>query len=217
MRSLVVANTFVGSDNSQLPITLASFTAQVNPSGAGVLLNWRTLSEIENLGFYVQRRPVNTTAWTEIPNSFIPGHGTTNEPHDYTFVDNTITVAGRYQYRLRQVDLSGPEHFTDPVEVNVPLTSVEEVAPRVFALFQNYPNPFNPETVIKFSVENSAPTKLEVYNYIGQSVATLFNDVAEAGRYYRVRMNGSNLASGVYFYRLTSSTRTDLKKLLLLK
>lgn len=98
------------------------------------------------------------------------------------------------------------------------MTAVNEgSAPKVFALAQNYPNPFNPETQIKFTVASTGNATLRVYNLIGQEVATLFNGVAEAGQYYNVKLNGSNLTSGVYFYKLESSGKSDLKKFMLLK
>lgn len=107
-------------------------------------------------------------------------------------------------------------NYTEPVHVDV-ITGVPEPALREFALKQNYPNPFNPETIVKFSVENTARATLEVYNVLGQKVATLFDEIAEAGQYYKVRLNGTSLASGMYIYRLQSGTRTDVKKMLLLK
>lgn len=177
-----------------------------------------TISEINNYGFYVQRRRDNETQWTEIPGSFIPGHGTTTEPQFYSYVDNTITEIGLYHYRLRQVDLDGTSHLTPSISINITsLMSVEEFAPRVFQLLPNYPNPFNPTTTIKFSVENTARTTLELFNMLGQKAATLFDDVAEAGRYYHVKVEGSSLASGMYIYRLQSGARSDVRKMLLLR
>jgi hypothetical protein len=210
---------YIGADelSTPLPVQLGSFTARINPNGSGVLLEWMTVSEINNYGFYVQRRRDNEQQWTELP-GFVPGHGTTTEPQFYSYVDNTITEIGLYHYRLRQVDLDGTSHLTPAISINITsLTSVEEIAPKVFQLLQNYPNPFNPATTIKFSVENTGYTTLELYNVLGQKVATLFSDVAEAGRYYRVKVDGTTLASGMYIYRLQSGNRTDLKKMLLLK
>jgi hypothetical protein len=99
------------------------------------------------------------------------------------------------------------------------VTSVlpDERHPSRFTLDQNYPNPFNPETVIRFSVETTGKTTLEVFNLVGEHVATLFEGVAESGQFYNARFNGKELASGVYFCRLHSGMRVDLKKLLLLK
>ncbi len=197
-----------------LPITLASFTGTVIENNR-VRLEWRTISEINNYGFYVQKRTVGVQEWTEIPNSFVPGHGTTNEPQYYTYTDPT-PITTSTQYRLKQVDLDGTIHYTDPIQVELP-TGVPEVAPREFVLKQNYPNPFNPATAIKFSVETTDRATLEVYNTLGQKVATLFDGIAEAGQYYTVQFDASGLSSGVYFYRLESGKRSDLKKLVLLK
>ncbi|MFN0159280.1 MAG: T9SS type A sorting domain-containing protein, partial [Bacteroidota bacterium] len=214
--SLSVRQTFIGADNGPLPVQLASFTG-VFVNG-GVRLNWRTISEINNYGFYVQNRrtgEVGNTGWLDVANSFVAGHGTTNEPHDYSFLDNT-PPRGNLQYRLKQVDLDGTEHFIEPISVSV-LTAVREQAPLEFSLKQNFPNPFNPTTEIMFSVEQSGKAVLDLYNLLGQKVATLFDEEAEAGYYIRVTLNASNLASGMYLFRLQSGNRNALKKLLVLK
>ena len=203
----------VGNEDA-LPIQLASFTGTII-AGNRVRLDWQTASEVNNYGFYIQRRAANVGEWTEIDGSFVPGHGTTYVPQYYSYTDHVPLTAAR-QYRLRQVDLDGTSHFTDPIQVDNP-TSVPEVAPRVFTLMQNYPNPFNPSTEIKFSVETTNHARLEVYNTLGQKVATLFDGIAEAGQYHKVRFNASGLSSGVYFYRLVSGNRTDSKKLTLLR
>jgi polyisoprenoid-binding protein YceI len=210
---------YKGADepDQPLPITLVSFTAQPNPNGRGVRLDWMTVSEIANFGFYVQRRSAGQPTFSEVPGSFVPGHGTTNEPHEYSFVDSTMTVPGTYSYRLRQQDFDGTSHYSWIVTIDLLTLSVTELAPREFKLFQNYPNPFNPSTEIKFSVETTGRAVMEVYNVIGQRIATLFNDVAEAGRYYKVTLNGALYSSGVYFYRLQSGKRSDIKKMMILK
>ncbi len=211
------AGTFTNRNDIPLPVQLSRFIATV-VNQRQVRLDWTTVSEVNNYGFYVERRAQSVEQWLEVPNSFIAGHGTTNERHDYTFTDPSPGAPSVW-YRLRQVDLDGTVHYTEPIQVSGILTSVEEKerAPIEFALKQNYPNPFNPSTEIKFSVETFERTSLEVFNIIGQKVATLFDDVAEPGQYYKVRFGGANLASGIYLYRLQSGKRSDLKKLLLLK
>jgi hypothetical protein len=216
-KAITDSGTYVPPDNTPLPITLASFTARVLPNGNRVKLDWTTLTEINNYGFFVQRRRDSDSTFVDVPNSFIPGHGTTTEPHSYTFVDSTLTSTGRYHYRLKQIDLDATVHYSSSIIVDILLMSVIENAPHEFKLMQNYPNPFNPETKIKFSVENTAHTTMHVYNVIGQHVATLFDGIAEAGRYYTVRLDGSGLASGLYFYRLDSGKKSDLKKMMLIK
>jgi hypothetical protein len=100
------------------------------------------------------------------------------------------------------------------------MTSVSplpELVPLEFALYQNYPNPFNPSTTILFTVPAREETTLKVYNILGQEVAVLFNDIAEAGEYHRVVFDASRLASGIYFARVQSGGKTLLKKMTLLK
>jgi hypothetical protein len=86
-------------------------------------------------------------------------------------------------------------------------TGIEPVAghgiPNSFKLEQNYPNPFNPSTEIQFQISRASHVALVVFNVLGQEVATLVNDVKQAG-VYRVTFDASRLSSGVYFYRLVA-------------
>ncbi|MEW6510859.1 MAG: T9SS type A sorting domain-containing protein [Bacteroidota bacterium] len=210
----VPAGTLNNLNTSPLPIQLASFSAAV-VSANSVKLTWSTLSETENYGFEVQRSSEKTSGFASLAGSFIPGHGTTIEPQSYTYTDATAG-SGSYYYRLKQIDRDGTVHYSEPVATSG-TTDVKERAPIVFALMQNYPNPFNPTTEIKFSVENTGRATLRLYNILGAEVATLFDGMAEAGQYYKVRVDGSRLASGVYFFRLESFAKSDLKKMVLLK
>ena len=93
--------------------------------------------------------------------------------------------------------------------------------PDVFALHQNYPNPFNPVTSIRFDVPEESRVLLDIYNVTGQKVATLVNGNMQPG-FHSIRWNGTNekgkqLASGMYFYRISSSKFTEVKKLILMK
>jgi hypothetical protein len=97
------------------------------------------------------------------------------------------------------------------------VTSVKERAPLSFGLEQNYPNPFNPSTTIGFTLDRTGMTTLKIYNVVGQEVATLVNEVLEAGVYHQKQFNAGNLASGVYFARLSSGNNVQLKKLSLIK
>lgn len=197
------------------PVQLASFTATLTP-GNLVRLDWMTISETNNYGFEVQKAPAGAGSFATIPNSFIPGHGTTIDPHWYSYIDSA-TTPGEWRYRLKQIDLDGMIHYSDPVEITV-LTSVDETGePAAFKLSQNYPNPFNPSTEIRFSVPTTGWTTLSVFNVLGEKVATLFDRVAEAGRAYHVRFNAEQLASGVYIYRLTSGTHTTAKRMMLIR
>ena len=86
--------------------------------------------------------------------------------------------------------------------------------PTEFRLFQNYPNPFNPGTIIKFEVPKASPVSLKVYDILGREVSVLVNERKEPGS-YEVKFDGSNLASGVYLYRLRAGSFVQTKQLLL--
>ena len=85
-----------------------------------------------------------------------------------------------------------------------------------FQLFQNYPNPFNPSTVIKYSIPKTSNVKLDIYDILGNQVAELVNEKQLPGN-YRYTFNGFNLPSGIYFYRITTKTFNQTRKLILLK
>lgn len=85
-----------------------------------------------------------------------------------------------------------------------------------FSLSQNYPNPFNPETKIRYQIANSGFVTLIVYNSSGNEVASLVNGKQATGN-YEVNFNGSGLASGVYFYKITSGNFTQTRSMIILK
>jgi len=92
--------------------------------------------------------------------------------------------------------------------------------PNIFALEQNFPNPFNPSTMIQYSIEKPVMVSLKVYDLIGGEVATLVEEQQEAGVYsvpFNTNALTSNLASGVYFYRLSAGPFISIKKLTLMK
>jgi hypothetical protein len=88
--------------------------------------------------------------------------------------------------------------------------------PYNFALMQNYPNPFNPSTNLSFVIGNSSFISLKVYDILGNEVATLVNEEKPAGS-YEISFDASNLAGGVYFYRLTAGNYSDVKKMMVMK
>ena len=212
--TLVSADSLNNLNTSPLPIELSTFTGSA-VSLNEIRLEWSTLSEVNNYGFFVQRHSSKELAFKDLSGSFVPGHGTTVKPFHYSYVDNSPKTDTLYYYRLRQQDQDGTMHYYPGITVSS--VDIADLAPKEFHLFQNYPNPFNPSTALKFSVETDGRTTLRVYNILGQVVATLFDEVARAGQYYTVHFNGASLASGVYFFRLQTQSKSDLKKMLLMK
>ncbi len=95
------------------------------------------------------------------------------------------------------------------------------VLPTSFELSQNYPNPFNPSTKINYTLASKSLVTLEVYNVLGQTVKTLVNGAREAGAWEVTwdgdSDNGSQVASGMYFYKLTAGDFVQTRKMLLMK
>jgi hypothetical protein len=200
--------------STPVPIQLASFTGVVVNQNL-VRLNWSTLTEINNYGFEVQKSPATLNNYQTIPGSLVPGHGTTNVPQYYSYVDTTASL-GTWYYRMKQIDLDGTIHYTDAIQVDVVTSVKEKSIPSVFSLNQNYPNPFNPSTVIEFGFPTQSSVNLEVFSVLGEKVATIVNDTRPAG-FYSVRFDAMGLASGLYFYRLESNGFVDTKMVLLVR
>ncbi len=98
----------------------------------------------------------------------------------------------------------------------VSVEKVDGLTPEVFELSQNYPNPFNPSTVIKFSLPQKSDVTLKVFDVLGREVATLINEVKDAGA-YEVNFDASQLASGIYIYQIKAGNFVSSKKMMLLK
>ncbi|HRE41975.1 MAG TPA: T9SS type A sorting domain-containing protein [Ignavibacteria bacterium] len=116
--------------------------------------------------------------------------------------------------RLKQLADSIKTFFDGGTVIGIP-SNVSEV-PVDFQLFQNFPNPFNPETNIKFNIPERTLVSLDVVDITGRKVKTIVNEVLNSGS-YNYTFDGSNLTSGIYFYRLTSGNFSQTKKMILLK
>ena len=204
-----------------LPVEITSFSASTN--GKSIGLSWNTATEVNDAGFEVERKSVSdltvqgsnsqttnlkSETWNRL--GFIQGAGTSNSPQQYSYADNGV-AAGTYSYRLEQIDRDGSFNYSKEVEVTIGLTGSD------YKLGQNYPNPFNPSTWINFAVKTDQHATLKVYNEIGQEVASLFNGIARGNKEYSILFDASHFASGVYFYRLITADRTEVKRMLLMK
>lgn len=94
--------------------------------------------------------------------------------------------------------------------------SIAETHPKTFALEQNYPNPFNPTTTVRYSIAKPSHVLLRVYDVLGSEVQTLVNEDQSAGE-KMVRINAGNLASGLYFYKISAGSFIEVKKMVVLK
>ncbi|CAN5562029.1 hypothetical protein BH10BAC5_BH10BAC5_19620 [soil metagenome] len=96
------------------------------------------------------------------------------------------------------------------------ISNISTVIPGKYSLEQNYPNPFNPETSINFDLPNSGLAKILIYDMSGREVISLVNEILPAGK-YKVTFNAAQLSSGTYFYRMTSGSFIDSKKMVVIK
>lgn len=214
-----------------VPVELISFDAIVQSNSA--MLSWSTATEKNNFGFEIERSVSSASAelstskqstvgkWVTI--GFVKGAGTTTHEQNYFYTDENL-FAGKYAYRLKQIDFNGSYSYSKEIEV--------ETLPEKFSLEQNYPNPFNPTTKIKFSIpsislresvsEGGARATLKVFDILGDEIATLVNEEKSAGVYEVEFPNAetlreTSLQSGVYFYQLRAGGLIETRKMILLR
>ncbi|MFU8862051.1 MAG: T9SS type A sorting domain-containing protein [Cyclonatronaceae bacterium] len=114
-------------------------------------------------------------------------------------------------------DRNFPAWYVDVNTSGLVSTSIEHTEnPYVFYLSENYPNPFNPATSITYQIPHDGQVRLDVFNVLGQQVASLVDEVKVAGR-YETRFDARALSSGVYLYRLTSGGQVMTRKMVLVK
>jgi hypothetical protein len=101
-------------------------------------------------------------------------------------------------------------------DVTTNKTQRNNTVPITYYLSQNYPNPFNPITKIDYNIPRDGKVKLVIYDLLGREIKTLVNEFKTIGK-YSVEFNGSNLASGVYFYRIQAGDFSEVKRMILLK
>ena len=200
----------ITDETSALPVELTSFSAR--QMGSTIQLKWNTATEINNRGFEIEKQVKKNNKldnWFSI--GFKEGRGTSSESVSYLFEDNDIDYsASLIRYRLKQIDYNSSFEYSNLVEVKI-----NEV-PTDFSLNQNYPNPFNPSTTISYSIPEDNFVTLKVFNVIGEVVATLVKKEMKAGN-FKVNWNAVNLPSGVYFYKLSAGSFSEIKKMVLLK
>jgi hypothetical protein len=166
------------------------------------------------------------------PSSLICSAG----PDVRSYVDTLVAAGASYFYYILSVGDPGENTGSAMTPAGVALTSnrmytqtvdgaqlvttgigpVVSGIPANTVLWQNYPNPFNPSTTISYALPQRSHVTLSIFNTLGQKVATFIDGEVEAG-YHTLQFDGSNLASGVYFYRLQAGSFVDTKKFLLMR
>ncbi len=174
-------------DLQSIPVELASFSA--NYKNNFVILNWITYSEINNLGFEIEKSNDNIN-FNKI--GFVDGKGTTTEKSFYSFIDNNVSLTS--YYRLKIIDFDGSFEYSTSVKIDINL-------PQDYELSQNYPNPFNPTTMIGYKIPEISFVELEIFDILGNRISKPVSEIKLAGN-YQVEFNASLFSSSIYFYRL---------------
>ncbi len=205
-------------------VALPSQPQLVSPADSAIL-------STSTVGFvWYQGVPSVTKYWFEYSNNEM----FTNSTIDTTLTDTTKSLSGlvnnqTYWWRVKANNAAGWGSYSAIRNFHISATGIKDIAsiPSDFILSQNYPNPFNPTTTFTFGVPQSSYVTLDVYNLLGQKVASLINGVLDAG-YHETVLSHAELTtgstSGVYFYRLQAIDLTNskilftqTKKLILMK
>jgi len=213
-----------GTSDSSLPVALTSFTA--SPMKGAIYLNWITESEIDNLGFLIDRSIDPLSGFTTIADyRFVPelqGQGSVSYRTKYAFIDKEVVPDTKYFYVLSDVT-GNPIHgepvtrHTDKMVNATPLwADPESGIPKDFRLLKIYPNPFNPIAKISYMLEFDSYMRMDIVDMHGNLVHTLIDEYHSAGTYEREWIP-KELSAGVYFCRIVSSENQVTRKIIYLK
>jgi len=209
---IIVIHVGASGDNTSTEFFLSGLSdLNVSAGNIGLYINNSSFTTSSNMWAYVQwggssigRESVADDAGLWTPDTFAPG---VTDGH-------SIEYDGMGNSSSDWTDQSMP---TIGLENGIVTTvGIEKVLPSEYDLAQNYPNPFNPVTTIAYQLPQSGRVSLIIYDLLGAEVATLINSVQSSG-IHSVRWNATNVASGIYFYRLRSGSFTQTRKLVVIK
>ena len=204
------------------------FTVYARVEVEGISENGETGDIQAWIGYNTSDVAPSASGWTWVEADFNSDY--TGNGHEYMAeIGSELTVgtyyyASRFQLKDQAYVYGGYDGGFWDGENNVSgiLNVIEDTdaqivdIPREFGLQQNYPNPFNPVTSIAYQVPKSAHVTIEIYNVVGQRVATLVNETRDAG-YHQVTFDATRLASGMYIYRMQAGEFSQTRKLMLTK
>lgn len=139
---------------------------------------------------------------------------------DTTHIVSTLNDLTTYFWRIRATNILGESAWSSTRSFQTTVNGIVEInskrQPHEFVLEQNYPNPFNPNTTIEFAVPRYSMVKLEIFTALGERIDVLVNQGLAAGN-YRIKWNPENVASGIYYYRLTGQDFSSVKRMLFIQ
>jgi len=197
-----------------IPVELVEFSGEVRKNG--ITLFWATASEINNYGFYIERRISGSGRnWDNI--GFVKGAGNSKSMIYYCYTDSSVKNRTTYDYRLRQVDVDGTQSEGSTSNI-ITLTYDLDFKS---SLEQNSPNPFSSVTKISFSVQEKMNVKIDILDLYGNIVTTLIDKALDAQGYsvYWDGKNSNNISvlDGIYFCRMIAGNDVKILKMVLIK
>lgn len=186
-----------------LPVQLVYFEALVFSNG--VILRWGTATEINNFGFEVQRADV---PYQFVGIDFVPGHGNSNSPKHYMYVDTTLPNYGIYYYRLKQIDTDGTVHYSDTLTVNYFPASVENLNQVNFKKSFVHNNPSLNELTIYLSENIQTDLTATIFSITGERV----EEINLSNPTNPLKVNYRNLPTGIYIILLSSKSKFVLSQ-----
>jgi hypothetical protein len=209
---------FFTTADVSLPVELSKFSVEQNENIIDIF--WTTESEIENLGFIIEKQN-GSSDWTELANFntdlSLVGQGSTNSTTNYEYHDKFVEPGSEYSYRLIDVSYTGVKKYHYPANKNAMTLALH----KDFILKHAFPNPFNPITKIQYELPENSVVSLIIYDISGRSVQTLVSRSKASGS-HEVVWNGRNrdgeeVAGGMYFARLQAGESSSVVKMVYLR
>ena len=202
---------FIVTPNSALPVEFGRFAGSADGENAA-LLEWSTLSETNNAGFYVEQK-VDGRFQTVSPLVASKAEsGTSSESLSYRYRVADLDLGTTHTFRLRQVDVDGSPTLSEPVDVTLGIAGEYRL--------EAYPNPVQSgqQATVGFAVKERQPVSIELYNTLGQRVRTIYDDTPQVvDELETVTLDIGDLASGLYFVRMRGESFTTTQKLVVVR
>jgi len=204
-----------GSDVS-LPVELSFFSARIERQS--VVLVWATESEVDNLGFILERSE-DGESWSPISSyethDALKGSGNASSRTEYEFTDGNVEFGKEYYYRLSDENTQGG------ITVHEPLIIKLDALPKKMTMENTYPNPFNPRTYITYQLAEGTDINISVFDMLGRLVKELYKGHQSAGNYH-VYWNGTDkdglkVSSEPYIIRMQTKDEIQVQKVMFLK
>ncbi len=205
-------------EGGEVPVELTIFDGMKRSNA--IDLNWETVSEKNNSGFYVERRANEDQKWSDLGfvSTQADANGTSTSTLKYYFTDKNVVAGSTYEYRLRQVDIDGSASYSRTLQFAFDGANGA-------TLSQNAPNPFDGSTAttsISYTVANASHVTIDVVDIMGNTVKTLVDAESAAGKFSvewdGTDSNGKQVANGTYIYRLAAGdSPIESKKLSIIR